>query len=141
MGAPQSRGCSFRNLRATADPGIASAAKEHGRVDDTIIFGGLNRDELLRIVDLQLERLRATLAERQLVLSVSDAAKAALVEAGYDPAFGARPLKRTIQRLVQDPLALELLEGRFEPGDTIRVVENDGRLRLEKDRATVGETV
>jgi len=95
------------------------------RVDDTIIFSSLTRDDLLKIVDLQLRRLESTLAEHRLRLEVTDAAKRRLAEAGYDPAYGARPLKRAIQRMVQDPLALRLLEGEFSPGDAV-LVDDDG---------------
>ena len=95
------------------------------RVDDTIIFSSLTRGDLLKIVDLQLRRLESTLAEHRLRLEVTDAAKRRLAEAGYDPAYGARPLKRAIQRMVQDPLALRLLEGEFSPGDAV-LVDDDG---------------
>jgi ATP-dependent Clp protease ATP-binding subunit ClpB len=74
---------------------------------------------------LQLRRLDSTLAEHRLRLEVTDAAKRRLAEAGYDPAYGARPLKRAIQRRVQDPLALRLLEGEFSPGDAV-LVDDDG---------------
>jgi len=109
------------------------------RVDDTIVFRALSRDDLLAIVDLQLDRLRRTLAERKIDLAVTDAAKRRLAESGYDPAFGARPLKRTIQRLIQDPLALVLLEGRFVPGDTVEVDGEAGGVTLRK-RSPVPET-
>ena len=81
---------------------------------------------------LQLGPLRERLAERRLSLELTDAAKAALAEAGWDPAFGARPLKRAIQRLVENPLALRLLEGDFADGDTIRVDAQDGELVFER---------
>ncbi|MGH7483438.1 MAG: ATP-dependent Clp protease ATP-binding subunit, partial [Longimicrobiales bacterium] len=89
------------------------------RIDDIIVYRPLDREQLRRIVDLQLERLHGLLAERDLTLELTDAAKALIAEEGYDPAFGARPLKRAVQRLVQNPLALRLLEGEFEDGDTI----------------------
>jgi ATP-dependent Clp protease ATP-binding subunit ClpB len=95
------------------------------RVDDTIIFSSLTKDDLLKIVDLQLRHLESTLAEHRLKLEVSDGAKRRLADAGYDPAYGARPLKRAIQRTVQDPLALRLLEGQFSPGDAV-LVDDDG---------------
>ena len=95
------------------------------RVDDTIVFGSLRREDLLSIVDLQLDRLRRTLAERRLMLEVTEPARRRLAELGYDPAFGARPLKRAIQRHLQDPLALGLLDGRFAPGDTVQVDVKD----------------
>ena len=96
------------------------------------MFDALTREQLADIVDLQLGRLRDRLAERRLSLEVTDAAKEALAEEGWDPAYGARPLKRAIQRLVENPLALELLEGRFAEGDTVRVDASDGELVFER---------
>jgi ATP-dependent Clp protease ATP-binding subunit ClpB len=89
------------------------------RVDETIVFHQLGREECVRIVDIQIERVRAMLAERRLELEVTDAAKALLVEKGYDPHYGARPLKRVIQRVVQDPLSMKILEGDFPEGSKI----------------------
>ena len=89
------------------------------RVDETIVFRQLGREECVRIVDIQIERVRAMLAERRLELEVTDAAKALLVEKGYDPHYGARPLKRVIQRVVQDPLSMKILEGDFPEGSKI----------------------
>ncbi|MBI2160743.1 MAG: ATP-dependent chaperone ClpB [Candidatus Rokubacteria bacterium] len=91
------------------------------RIDDIVIFHPLGRAEIARIVDLQLAHLRRRLEAKRIELAVTDAAKALLGREGYDPTFGARPLKRTIQRLVQDPLALRLLEGEFVEGDTVTV--------------------
>jgi ATP-dependent Clp protease ATP-binding subunit ClpB len=91
------------------------------RVDDVIVFHPLGRAELARIVDLQLERVRGLTRELGMDLVVSDAAKARLAEEGFDPAFGARPLKRVLQRRVQDPLALTLLEEEVPEGTTIHV--------------------
>jgi ATP-dependent Clp protease ATP-binding subunit ClpB len=90
------------------------------RLDDIIVFRPLSREDLRGIVDLQLERVRRLLADRRLRLEVTDAAKAALVEEGYDPVYGARPLKRVIQRRLQNPLALAVLEGDYSEGDLIR---------------------
>jgi ATP-dependent Clp protease ATP-binding subunit ClpB len=96
------------------------------RIDEIVIFMPLGREQIDRIVDIQLGHLRRRLAAKRIELEVSDAAKALLAREGYDPTFGARPLKRTIQRLVQDPLALKILEGEFVEGDTVRVdVEGD----------------
>jgi ATP-dependent Clp protease ATP-binding subunit ClpB len=106
---------------------VQAAMRQHfkpeflNRVDDTVIFRPLGREHIDRIVDLQLTRLRALLTERKLTLDISDEARTLLVDEGYDPAFGARPLKRTIQRLVQNPLALAILEGKFTEGDNVRV--------------------
>jgi ATP-dependent Clp protease ATP-binding subunit ClpB len=91
------------------------------RIDEVVIFRPLGRDELTRIVDIQLALLRRRLEDRRIHLEVTEAAKALLAREGYDPTFGARPLKRTIQRLVQDPLALRLLEREFVEGDTVTV--------------------
>ncbi|HEX6432734.1 MAG TPA: AAA family ATPase, partial [Gemmatimonadales bacterium] len=102
------------------------------RVDDIIVFRQLSRDDLVKIVDLQLERLDRMLEQRHLRLDVTPEAKALIAAQGYDPVYGARPLKRVIQRLLQNPIALELLEGNFHEGDTIRV-ERDGEvLRFER---------
>jgi ATP-dependent Clp protease ATP-binding subunit ClpB len=105
------------------------------RIDEIVQFEALSRDQLGSIVDIQLARLRDRLAERGLRIELSDRAKETLAEAGWDPAFGARPLKRAIQRLVENPLALRLLEGEFGEGDTIRVDAPDGELRFERARA------
>jgi ATP-dependent Clp protease ATP-binding subunit ClpB len=96
------------------------------RIDEVVIFQPLGREEITRIVDIQLAALRRRLEDRRIHLEVTDAAKTRLGREGYDPTFGARPLKRTIQRLVQDPLALKLLEREFAEGDTVTVdVEGD----------------
>ncbi len=97
------------------------------RIDEIIIFHALTKEHLVQIVEIQINRLRQLLAERGMDLELSQAAKEWLAEKGYDPVFGARPLKRVIQREVQDPLALKILEGEFGEGDTIWVdVEGDG---------------
>jgi ATP-dependent Clp protease ATP-binding subunit ClpA len=105
----------MQELRQTLRPEFLN------RIDEIVIFHPLGREELARIVDIQLGHLRRRLADKRIELEVTDAAKALLAREGYDPTFGARPLKRTIQRLVQDPLALKLLEGDFSEGDTITV--------------------
>jgi ATP-dependent Clp protease ATP-binding subunit ClpB len=105
------------------------------RIDETIQFKPLTRLELREIVDLQLRRLRERLAERGVALELTDEAKEFLAEAGWDPEYGARPLKRALQRLVENPLALRLLEGDFEEGDTVRVDVKNGDLVFEKTQA------
>jgi len=110
------------------------------RVDDIIIFRPLGTAEISRIVDLQLERLKKMLAERKMSIEITPEAKQLLAEEGYDPAFGARPLKRSIQRLIQNPLALAILEGRFVDGDVI-VVRPDGKGGLEFSSEPSRETV
>jgi ATP-dependent Clp protease ATP-binding subunit ClpB len=107
------------------------------RVDEVIEFTALSKEQIAEIVELQLGRLRDRLAERRIELELSSAAKEALAEGGWDPAYGARPLKRAIQRLVENPLALRLLEGDFADGDTIRVDAEDGEIRFE----TVGAAI
>jgi ATP-dependent Clp protease ATP-binding subunit ClpB len=89
------------------------------RVDDVVIFQQLGREHIDHIVDIQLERVRKLLADRRITLELTDPARHLLAEKGYDPHYGARPLKRVIQRLVQDPLALKILEGAFPEGSKI----------------------
>ena len=91
------------------------------RIDEVIVFHPLNRDQIGKIVEIQLGRLRKLLADRKLSLELTEKARARLAEEGYDPIYGARPLKRAIQQRIQNPLALELLQGRFHEGDTIVV--------------------
>ncbi|MDE3152011.1 MAG: AAA family ATPase, partial [Gemmatimonadota bacterium] len=118
---------------------VTQALRQHfrpeflNRVDDIVIFRPLGRAQIARIVDLQLARLEQLLADRKLTLEITDGARQLLAEEGYDPAFGARPLKRAIQRLVQNPLALEVLEGKFAEGDRVLVTRgDDGALRFER---------
>src|SRR6266542_4576975 len=105
------------------------------RIDEIVEFKPLSREQLSEIVDLQLARLRRRLADRELELELTDAAKEALAEAGWDPAYGARPLKRAIQRLLENPLALRLLEGDFAESQTVLVDAHDGELVFEKIEA------
>jgi ATP-dependent Clp protease ATP-binding subunit ClpB len=103
------------------------------RLDDVLIFGRLGREEMARIVDIQLARVNERLAERGLILAADEAARRRLAELGWDPAFGARPLKRAIQGLVEDPIAEHLLDRVGEEGErgvlTLSVV--DGQLALD----------
>jgi ATP-dependent Clp protease ATP-binding subunit ClpB len=103
------------------------------RVDEVVIFHSLTREHLAQIVDIQLGRLRALLAERHITFGLTDAAKHKLAEEGYDPVYGARPLKRVIQRRLQDPLALKLLQGDFVDGDVIRVDAPNGELIFQRE--------
>ncbi len=98
------------------------------RIDDIIRFRRLDEDDLAVIVGIQLQRLRARLAERHLALDVTPAASAFLAHEGFDPDFGARPLKRVIQRRIEDPVALAMLEGIYRDGDTITIEAEDGAL-------------
>lgn len=103
------------------------------RVDETIVFHALEKEHILSIVDLMMQDLHKRLQEQDIKMEVSAEAKEKLVEEGYDPAYGARPLRRTIQRLVEDPLAEDLLQGRYTAGDTVKVdVTKDG-VTLLKD--------
>ncbi|MBL8966074.1 MAG: ATP-dependent chaperone ClpB [Spirochaetaceae bacterium] len=101
------------------------------RIDETVVFERLGKDRILAIVDIQLARLAERLAARKIRVEVSPAAKALVADAGYDPHYGARPLKRAIQGLVQDPLAAGILSGRYKEGDAIRVEAKAGELAFE----------
>jgi ATP-dependent Clp protease ATP-binding subunit ClpA len=108
------------------------------RVDDIIVFNTLSKEHLTVIIDLQLKRVEAQLADRGLKLHVTQAAKELVMSDGYDPAYGARPMRRSIQRLIQDPLSLRLLAGEYLSGETI-IVDKDGdtgKLKFEKQAAT-----
>jgi ATP-dependent Clp protease ATP-binding subunit ClpB len=125
--------------RAVIEAQVTSALRQHfrpeflNRVDDIIIFRALGKDEIEHIIDLQLKRLERLLADRKLTLELTPEAREVLATEGYDPAFGARPLKRAIQRLLQNPLALAVLEGRFVEGDHIVVgVDQKGELTFSK---------
>src|SRR5271170_6979958 len=121
------------------------------RVDDIIIFHPLGKEQLVKIVDLRLEDLRRLLADRKISLELTDAAKEMLFTEGYDPNFGARPLKRAIQKLVQDPLAMKILDGEVLHGDHVvvdvdkkagklafKVSERVGKEREAKKEPTTG---
>ncbi len=100
------------------------------RVDDVVVFRPLTREDIVRIVDLQIDRLGVLLADRKLHLEVSAEARAFLAELGYDPIYGARPLKRVIQARIQNPLALHVLEGTFSEGDTVLVERSGEEIRF-----------
>ena len=101
------------------------------RVDDVVVFHPLGREHIRKIVDIQLEYLRQRLAERDLGLQLSNAARDKLADAGFDPVYGARPLKRAIQQQVENPLAQEILQGKFKPGDVIEVGVTEDRLEFQ----------
>ncbi|MFN2617226.1 MAG: type VI secretion system ATPase TssH, partial [Thermoleophilaceae bacterium] len=103
-----------------------------------IMFRPLSRDDLVRIVELQLVKVERLLADRRLKLEIGPEAKQLLIAEGYDPVYGARPLKRVIQREIQNPLALAILEGDYSDGDTIRVVRSSDGKRLEFLRIPAG---
>jgi ATP-dependent Clp protease ATP-binding subunit ClpB len=96
------------------------------RIDEIVIFNPLGKEQLARIVNLLLKNVEQLLAERKISLQLTPAAMDLLLSEGYDPAYGARPLRRTIQRLIQDPLALRILEGTVLPGDHVKV-DRDGQ--------------
>jgi ATP-dependent Clp protease ATP-binding subunit ClpB len=102
------------------------------RIDEIIIFHGLSKEHLKEIVEIQVQNLKRLLAGRDLQIELSEAAKSLLAEEGYDPAYGARPLKRVIQRRVQDPLALTLLQGDLGEGDRVRVDAENGHLTFDR---------
>jgi ATP-dependent Clp protease ATP-binding subunit ClpB len=122
--------------------GVIAVLREHfrpeflNRIDEIIVFKPLTEDQLTAIVDIQLKRLELRLQERRITLVVTDAARKLLAQRGWDPVYGARPLKRAIQRMVQDPLAMMLLEGKFSEGDTVTVDVKGGDLTFEKAAAT-----
>jgi ATP-dependent Clp protease ATP-binding subunit ClpB len=102
------------------------------RLDDIVEFEPLSRDQISQIVDLQVQRLIARVRERDIEIELTDDARTLLGNLGYDPTYGARPLKRVISKRLVDPLALAILEGRFGPGDTVRVDAADGELVFER---------
>ena len=105
------------------------------RIDDIVIFHQLSRDQIKQIIDVQLDRLRATLRERNVTLVLDDSAKQLLAREGYDPNYGARPLRRAIQTLIQNPLAVKLLQGEITPGQTIRVSAEGNEMKFQTEAA------
>jgi ATP-dependent Clp protease ATP-binding subunit ClpB len=102
------------------------------RIDDIIVFHPLGQEQIRSIVEIQLAGLKKRLAERDLVLELTHEARDLLGEAGFDPVYGARPLKRAIQQQIENPLAERILQGAFAPGDRIVIAVEDGQLRFEK---------
>jgi ATP-dependent Clp protease ATP-binding subunit ClpB len=107
------------------------------RVDEIIVFHALNREQMRSIIDIQLRGLMRRLEDRKIHIELTDRAKDLVIEEGYDPAYGARPLKRTIQRAILDPLALRVLQGEFKEGDTIRIHARAGKLEFERAESAV----
>lgn len=105
------------------------------RIDDIVIFGQLDKSEIEKIIDVQLEKLRQNLAERGIEIVLEESAKELLANEGYDPTFGARPLKRAIQTLVQNPLAIKLLNGEIRGGSIIHVTADEGKLKFTSETA------
>ncbi|MDQ3197590.1 MAG: AAA family ATPase, partial [Verrucomicrobiota bacterium] len=98
------------------------------RVDEIIIFNRLSDEDLKKIVEIQLHRLTKRLANQKILLELSDAAKARIARVGHDPVYGARPLKRAVQKEILDPLSLQILEGKIHEGQTVKIDEQDGKL-------------
>jgi len=141
----QGRTVSFKNtvlIMTSNIPGGRAGVEAHfkpefiNRLDDIVEFQPLTRQQLGEIVDLQVQRLIARVREREIEVELTDQARTLLGNLGYDPTYGARPLKRVIQKRLIDPLALAILEGRFASGDTVRVDAADGDLVLAKTHAT-----
>jgi ATP-dependent Clp protease ATP-binding subunit ClpB len=118
------------NIRTAEDMADRFRPEFLNRIDEIVVFESLTREQLSEIVGLQLARLNERLAERGIALELTDGARELIAEAGWDPAYGARPLKRAIQRLLENPLALRLLEGEFSDGDTIRAHAELGEIRF-----------
>ncbi len=114
--------------------GLTVALREHfrpeflNRIDETVIFDRLGRADLTTIVDLQLDRVRKRLAKQGLALALTETAKEYIGNQGYDPVYGARPLKRAIQHFLLDPLSLDVLEGKFKDGDVIQADVEGGKV-------------
>jgi ATP-dependent Clp protease ATP-binding subunit ClpB len=103
------------------------------RIDEIVLFHSLGIEHLKRIVDIQMELVQKRMSERKIEIELTDAAKEFLVREGYDATYGARPLKRTIQRAILDPLALQVLEGKFVEGDTVVVDVEKGAVVFYKE--------
>jgi ATP-dependent Clp protease ATP-binding subunit ClpB len=137
----QGRTVSFKNtvlIMTSNIPGGRAGVEAHfkpefiNRFDDIVEFQPLTREELGEIVDLQVARVIERVHERGIEVELTDTARTLLGNLGYDPTYGARPLKRVLQKRLVDPLALAILEGRFVPGDTVRVDASEGELVLER---------
>jgi ATP-dependent Clp protease ATP-binding subunit ClpB len=138
----------WEGQRVVTREAINSVLQEHfrpeflNRIDEIVVFHPLGREHLAEIVDIQLRRVRQLLADKGYQLRVTDEARDYIAEAGYDPTFGARPLKRAIQRELQDPLALRILAGEFDEGDIITVDRGPDGLTFTADVPVVeGEVV
>jgi ATP-dependent Clp protease ATP-binding subunit ClpB len=120
---------------------VMDALRDHfrpeflNRIDEIIFFHSLDREHLKKIIDIQITGLVKRLEERKIHVQLTDSAREQLVREGYDPAYGARPLKRTIQRRVLDPLAMRVLEGDFRDGDTVIVDAGVDGLTFDKREA------
>jgi ATP-dependent Clp protease ATP-binding subunit ClpB len=102
------------------------------RIDETIIFHSLSKEDMSGIIDIQLKRLKKRLQEKKISLEIGEKTKTFLIDSGYNPLFGARPLKRAIQRHLEDPLAMELLEGNFTEGSSIEAIISNEAITFTK---------
>jgi ATP-dependent Clp protease ATP-binding subunit ClpB len=121
-----------------SETNVREALRQHfkpeflNRIDDIIVFKSLGKEEITKIIDIQLESLRNHLADRKITLELTSAARDAIFKEGYDPSFGARPLKRAIQKLLADPLALKILEGEIQSGDHVAAdLNRDGEFTFQ----------
>jgi ATP-dependent Clp protease ATP-binding subunit ClpB len=138
-----------REIQAVSDDekqvreAVLEVLREHfkpeflNRIDDIVVFHQLSRAQITQIIDVQLARLRQMLAERNITLELDDSARALLAREGYDPLYGARPLKRAIQTLIQNPLAVKLLRGEIQPGQVLRVSADGDEMKFNADGAAV----
>jgi ATP-dependent Clp protease ATP-binding subunit ClpB len=140
----QGRTVSFKNtvlIMTSNIPGGRAGVDAHfkpefiNRLDDIVEFHALTREQLSEIVDLQVARVIQRVRERDIEVELTDDARTLLGNLGYDPTYGARPLKRVIQKRLVDPLALAILEGRFVPGDRVLVDAAEGEIVLERAQA------
>jgi len=111
------------------------------RIDDIVVFKHLDKENIAKIIDIQLERLRKTLEERGITIELDDSAKELIVQEGYDPVYGARPLKRAIQTLIQNPLAVKLLKSEVASGQTVKIAAENGEMKfaaMESEQKAAG---
>ena len=141
----QGRTVNFQNtvlIMTSNIPGGVAGVQAHfkpefvNRLDEIVEFTALTREEISEIVELQVKRVADRIAEKGITIELTDDAKTLIGNLGYDPAYGARPLKRVIQKELVDKLALAVLKSEFAPGDRIRVEARDGTLAFEKAPAT-----
>jgi ATP-dependent Clp protease ATP-binding subunit ClpB len=125
----QVREAVLQELRANFKPEFLN------RVDDIVIFHQLSQQQIGQIIDVQLERFKTMLSERDITLVLEPSAKDLLMREGYDPSYGARPLKRAIQSLIQNPLAVKLLQGEIRPGQTVRLSASGDTMEFKTEAA------
>ncbi|HIP96100.1 MAG TPA: AAA family ATPase, partial [Anaerolineae bacterium] len=133
----------LREVRRQIEAGLKKTFRPEflNRIDEVIIFHTLTREHVLQIVDLQMKEIEGRLAEQGLSIELTDAAREWLADEGYDPQFGARPLRRTLQRRVENPLALRLLKGEFSPGDVVVIDASEEGLVFTKKESVALETI